>query len=208
MSKYVIFNNAKINKTLIYYPCPKNANTSAKMFFARHGNVADQYLFVGDNVPQKHEKNEHYQGKKSIISFLPSKQPFEKRDVDLKCCILRDPVKRFISAYKNRILYHGDSEFNNHTVDMIIEKLENNNFENKHFLPQTFFLGPDINYYSFWATTDNIHIFVDRINDFFGRKIEFPKIQTGGNEAKINLSNSQIERIEKIYFNDYKLIKT
>ena len=34
--KYGIFKNKKTNKTLVYYPCPKNANTSAKLFFAKH----------------------------------------------------------------------------------------------------------------------------------------------------------------------------
>ena len=30
MSKYAVFTNKTTNKKLIYYPCPKNANTSAK----------------------------------------------------------------------------------------------------------------------------------------------------------------------------------
>ncbi len=80
-----------------------------------------------------------------------------KRDVDIKCCIIRDPVKRFISAYKNRILFHKDQGFKSHTVDMVLDKLENNNFENLHFLPQTYFLGNTLDYYSFWATPENIN---------------------------------------------------
>ena len=56
MSKYIIFNNTKINKTLIYYFYPKNANTPAKIFFARHGNGVNQYLFVIDNVWEQYEK--------------------------------------------------------------------------------------------------------------------------------------------------------
>ena len=42
---------------------------------------------------------------------------------------------------------------------------------------------------------------------FLKKKIEFPKIQIGGSDIKINLNNTQIDRIEKIYINDYKLIK-
>ena len=206
MSTYIIFNNPLIGKKLIYYPCPKNANTSAKMFFARHGNVDKNYLFLGDDIPEKNQKDEDFIGKKNIISFLPSKQPFEKREADLKCCIVRDPVKRFVSAYKNRIMHHGDPGFNNHTVDMVLDKLENNNYENKHFLPQTYFLGETLDYYSFWATPETIEVFVEKVNDFFGRKIEFPKIQTGGKDFKIHLTTSQTERIQQIYSNDYKLI--
>ena len=206
MSKYAVFTNKTSNKKLIYYPCPKNANTSAKMFFAKHLNIDKHYLFLGDRIPQADQTEEDYEGKQNIISIIPSKQPFEKKKVDIKCCIVRDPIKRFISAYKNRILFHRDVQFKDHSIDMILDKLEINNFENKHFLPQSYFLGNDLNYYSFWSTTDNIGMFVEKVNDFFERKIDFPKIQTGGGNFQINLSNFQIKKIEKIYSEDFQLI--
>ena len=46
MSKYAVFTNKTRNKKLVYYPCPKNANTSAKMFFAKHLNVDKHFLFL------------------------------------------------------------------------------------------------------------------------------------------------------------------
>ena len=87
MSKYAVFTNKTSNKKLIYYPCPKNANTSAKMFFAKHLNIDKQYLFLGDQIPQINQTVEHYRGKQNIIGIIPSKQPFEKINVDIKCCI-------------------------------------------------------------------------------------------------------------------------
>ena len=207
MSKYAVFTNKTRNKKLVYYPCPKNANTSAKMFFAKHLNVDKHFLFLGDEIPQLEQKPEQFRGKKDIIGIIPSKQPFEKINVDIKCCIVRDPIKRFISAYKNRILYHHDIQFKDHSVDMILEKLENNNFENKHFLPQVYFLGEDLSYYTFWSTTEDLSFFVEQVNDFFSRKINFPKIQTGGSDIKIKLTKSQISKIEKIYAKDFKLIQ-
>ncbi len=205
MSRYAIFHN-KNNKKMIYYPCPKNANTSAKMFLAKHCNVEKEYLFLGDEIPQVDQTSDHYIGKKNIIKMIPSKQHFEKTDVDVKCCIVRDPLKRFISAYKNRILYHRDPQFNNHSIEMILNKLENNKFENKHFLPQSYFLGDNLDYYTFWAFTDNLTLFVEKINEFFGRKFDFPKIQTGGSNIDVNLKESEIKRIKKIYSEDYKLL--
>ena len=207
MSKYAVFTNKTSNKKLTYYPCPKNANTSAKMFFAKHLNVDKDFLFLGDSIPQIEQTPDHYGGKQNIIGIIPSKQPFEKINVDIKCCIVRDPIKRFISAYKNRILYHRDIQFKDHSVDMILEKLENNNFENRHFLPQVYFLGEDLSYYTFWSTTENLSFFVEQVNDFFSRKINFPKIQTGGSDIKIKLTKSQISKIEKIYAKDFKLIQ-
>ena len=207
MSKYAVFTNKTRNKKLVYYPCPKNANTSAKMFFAKHLNVDKHFLFLGDEIPQLEQTPEQFKGKKDIIGIIPSKQPFEKINVDIKCCIVRDPIKRFISAYKNRILYHRDIQFKDHSIDMILEKLEINNFENKHFLPQVYFLGEDLNYYTFWSTTEDLSFFVEQVNDFFSRKINFPKIQTGGSDIKIKLTNSQISKIKKIYAKDFKLIQ-
>jgi len=207
MSKYAVFTNKYNNKKLIYYPCPKNANTSAKMFFAKHLNIEKNFLFLGDETPQIEQTLEQYRGKQNIIGIIPSKLPFQKINVDIKCCIVRDPIKRFVSAYKNRILYHRDIQFKDHSIDMILEKLENNNFENKHFLPQVYFLGEDLNYYTFWSTTEKVSYFAEQVNDFFSRKIIFPKIQTGGSDIKIKLTNSQISKIEKIYVKDYKLIQ-
>ena len=207
MSKYAVFTNKTTNKKLIYYPCPKNANTSAKMFFAKHLNIDKHYLFLGDEIPQIEQTPDQYKGKQNIIGIIPSKQPFEKINVDIKCCIVRDPIKRFISAYKNRILYHRDIQFKDHSIDMILEKLKNNNFENRHFLPQVFFLGEDLSYYTFWSTTEDIDFFAEQVNNFFSRKIIFPKIQTGGSDFKIKLTSLQISKIEKIYEKDFKLIQ-
>ena len=89
---------------------------------------------------------------------------------------------------------------------MILTKLENNNFENKHFLPQSYFLGESLDYYSFWTFVEESNIFAEKVNDFFQKQIEFPAIQTGGKQFKVNLTKMQTARIEKIYLKDYKLI--
>ena len=54
-------------------------------------------------------------------------------EVDIPCCVVRDPIKRFISTYSNRILFHKDKAFYNFSVDEVIENLEGLNFFNKHY---------------------------------------------------------------------------
>ena len=210
--KYGIFINNYTGRKLIYYPCPKNANTSARLFFAKHLGIEHKFYFIEDTVPRY--KKELYQkiiskiyGKNNLIQFMPSYKPFKKFNVDVKCCLIRDPIKRFISSYKNRILFHKDEAFKNHTMDMILEKLEQGIFENKHFLPQIFFLGDNLKYYTFYANVNNIEIFEDKVNEFFGKKIKFPKLQTGGNKFDINLNNKQLDKINKIYEKDIELFK-
>ena len=203
--KYGIFKNKKTNKTLVYYPCPKNANTSAKLFFAKHLGIDKNYYFFGDITPKYKDVGLKKDGRQSLYTFLPSKPKFSKVIADYKCCIIRDPISRFVSCYKNRILYHKDLEFRDHTIDMILDKLENNIYENQHFLPQNYFLGKNLNYYSFYETTKNIKLFAEKINDFFGKKIDFPTLQTGGKNLNINLTQKQLKRLGKIYDDDFQI---
>ena len=95
-----------------------------------------------------------------------------------------------------------------HSIDKILEKLENNLFENKHFLPQNYFLGNNLNYFSFYSKVENNKIFVEKVNDFFEKKIIFPRLQMGGNKNNIELKKYQINRLKKIYEEDYKFLLT
>ena len=148
-----------------------------------------------------------YRNRNNLIGFLPSAIPFRIVEADYRCCIVREPVKRFISAFKNRILYHRDKEFYNHSLDQVIEKLENNLIENKHFLPQSYSLGSDLSYYTHIGKTNNVINFVNGVNDFFQQLKVFPKLQTGGKEFNVSLKNEQIKKIKKIYDSDYFMLK-
>jgi hypothetical protein len=207
MSTYGIFENKKNNKKLVFYPCAKNANTSAKLFFLKHLGIENKFIFLSDKIPKYKQTKNQFLGKKNLNLFLSVKKPFSIINADYKCCIIRHPIDRFLSAYKNRILFHKDKKFGDHTIDMILKKLENGLFENRHFLPQTYFLGDSLNYYTFYSDLKNIKYFEEKVNEFFGKKIEFPKLQIGGKEFDIKLSTQQINKIEKIYAKDFKLIK-
>ena len=207
---YAVFQNKKTGKKLVYYPVAKNANSSAKLFFLKHLKIDKNYYFLADKVPEyklnSDLKYKNLDKKYNLVNFLPSYNPFKKIDVDEKCCIVRNPIKRFISAYKNRILYHKDAGFQNLNIDEIIEKLENNLFDNRHFLPQSYWLGNDLKYFTIVANISNMETFINGVNNFFQNKVDFPRIQTGGTEEKIDLTNSQITKLKKIYSSDYDLI--
>jgi len=208
ISFYGVFKNSRGEK-LVYYPCPKNANSSAKLFFAKQLGIDKNYTFLSDKIPAYKQTKKDFLIKKNLVDFLPSKQAFLEMSNDyIKCCIVRDPIKRFISAYKNRILYHKDFYFYNHSIDMILEKLTQNKFENKHFLPQNYFLGNDLKYYSFYADFNNIKFFEKKINEFFGKFIEFPKLQTGGKDFEVMLSKKQINLLQKIYSQDFEIYES
>ncbi len=168
------------------------------------------YYFLSDKVPEykvnEDSKYKNLDKKYNLVNFLPSYTPFEKIDVDEKCCIIRNPIKRFISAYKNRVLFHKDFGFRNLNINEIIEKLENNSFDNRHFLPQSYWLGSDLRYFTIVSNISNMETFINGVNNFFQNKVEFPRIQTGGADENITLTDSQIIKLKKIYSSDYDLI--
>ena len=207
---YAIFQNRNTGRKLVYYPVAKNANSSAKLFFLKHLKMDKNYYFLSDKVPE-YKVNEDSKYKKldkkyNLVNFLPSYTPFEKIEVNEKCCIIRNPIKRFISAYKNRVLFHKDFGFRNLNINEIIEKLENNSFDNRHFLPQSYWLGSDLRYFTIVSNISNMETFINGVNNFFQNKVEFPRIQTGGVDENITLTDSQIIKLKKIYSSDYDLI--
>ena len=207
---YAIFQNRNTGRKLVYYPVAKNANSSAKLFFLKHLKMDKNYYFLSDKVPEykvnEDLKYKNLDKKYNLVNFLPSYTPFEKIEVDEKCCIIRNPIKRFISAYKNRVLFHKDFGFRNLNIDEIIEKLENNSFDNKHFLPQSYWLGSDLRYFTIVSNISNMETFINGVNNFFFFFFEFPRIQTGGADENITLTDSQIIKLKKIYSSDYALI--
>ena len=207
---YAIFQNRNTGKKLVYYPVAKNANSSAKLFFLKHLKLDKNYYFLSDKVPEykinEDSKYKNLDKKYNLVNFLPSYTPFEKIEVDEKCCIIRNPIKRFISAYKNRVLFHKDFGFRNLNINEIIEKLENNSFDNRHFLPQSYWLGSDLKYFTIVSNISNMETFINGVNNFFQNKVEFPRIQTGGADENITLTDSQIIKLKKIYSSDYTLI--
>ena len=147
---YPVFTSNKSGKKLAFYPVKKNANTSSKLFFASHLGIEDDFFFLEDEMPRfKQTKKMHdsFKNKSNLINLYQGKYAFQIIRVDYKSCIVREPLERFISAYKNRVLFHKDKDFYNHSINEVIEKLESGNIENKHFLPQSFFLGNDLSYF-------------------------------------------------------------
>ena len=197
-------------KKLVFYPVPKNANSSAKYFLVKHCGLENKFKTPIDlnNVDQKlfnknpHQKND---ARPTISSFIPSKQKFAKVDADFKVCILREPFSRFISAYSYRVLFRKDPGFFEHSIDMVIKKLKIGKFENKHFLPQAYFLGKDLNYFNIVCCMNTLNVFEKEINNFFKKKITFPWIET--KSSNLNLSKKQIDELTCIYEDDIQLFE-
>lgn len=207
MSTYAFFSN-NLNQKLVFYPVPKNANTSAKFFFIQHCGLEHEFNAPELLNSENNKDKDKVKNKKSVASFLPSKQKFKEVKADLKIVILRDPIKRFVSAYTNRVLYRKDTGFYKHTVDMVIEKLEQNQFDNLHFLPQTYFIGNNLDYFNVICCTKTLYIFEKAVNSFFTNEISFPRVKSHSSDLTLNLSKKQIKKLDKIYESDNIIFET
>jgi len=197
-SYYGLFLNTNHEK-LIYFPVPKNANTSLKLFLLDHLGLLENFN-INFNKKQSDLDSKEMEIVRNYFDFMPLKQrysPIPKNQGLIRMAVIRDPLKRFISSYKNRILFHKDHHFGNLKVDEVLEILEEGHFANSHFLPQSYFLGKNPKNFDLIKDVKNIGEIEDGINKFFGQKKKIPKLQTGGNEFELELNNRQIKRIKK-----------
>lgn len=127
-------------------------------------------------------------------------------------CIVRDPIKRFISAYTNRVLFHENlkdkPDFN--TFVNNFEHYYNTNGNIKtHFQPQVDFIGKDESQYTHIFNTADF----EKVFTFFEKVYRHPfprfKLQSGGAEYKkdIKLTNKHKNFIKDFYIEDYQFLE-
>ena len=202
---YIIFTNQKNHKSLVFYPIPKNANTSVKMLLAKIIGIDKNFEYRDDTAWYKRLPADYYK-KKSISAFLPDYTKFAKVKANIRICIIREPILRFISTYENRILFHKDKKFRDLSVDQVLLELIKGNFLNKHFLPQNYFLGNDLSYFTNIFKINELEKLATLFKGFFlVKNIKTPHLQTNKNES-ISLSKSQKIAIREIYSDDYVLL--
>ena len=199
---------------LAYFPVPKVACTSLKHFMHE---VKSGKTFTPRVRPN---------GKTINIHHLYPAIPFEDNSfADLedmhRISVVRDPVKRLLSAYSNRVVAGrilteeaaGDKlralglpispDFST-----FLEHLDGYcaNFPQilHHTRPQTHFLGHDAGYYSRVYEISELSQLRDDVNELAGTDLPMPHKQTGGPKLKVDdLTTEEIDLIQARYANDY-----
>ncbi|MDC3172962.1 sulfotransferase family protein [Alphaproteobacteria bacterium] len=214
VSAYRLFQRPD-GKNLVFYPVPKNANSSFKKLFVELLSIEKDYLFLDDDIPMHQKKLYQLNSNKNswLWSFLPPKPRFTIMPSSLnaiKIAVIRDPIERFLSAYNNRLKWHKDIDFYNLSIKDVIKKLKENSFDNQHFLPQTFFLGNNPNYFNYISKMPSIDGLVDYINQFFGKNLKIKKLQTNHGENPMTLEEvSKFSNdLKYIYKKDYEFINS
>ena len=186
------------NKTIQYCPTPKCGCTSTKVMIRKGIEGVIDY--------------------EEDIHFHYWTDTFKAADVDIKFCIVREPVSRFLSAYSNRVV--NTDEWNIPFVELneFIDNFHNNHYKSNerihhHFRPQVDFIGPDPNYYDRVFFLDEMSLVSEFLSEIMGKTIKLEKLQTVDSSKNPSWfkkpipTKTQINSIKSFYEDDYKFLK-
>ena len=198
----------------LYFPVPKVACTSVKMGILRHN---DPQAF---NTISASDDRRKY----NVHTVYPSYQ-FKPWIARLKwprrqwICVVRDPIKRAVSGYRNRILFHKDLEkipAEELTQNGLAPNPDLNSFASNlqkycdvsmavhhHFAPHCFYLGTKPELYKRIFKLSEIDDLTALVATS-GVALEIPHEQTGGPKVSISdLSKEGHDALYAFYAEDY-----
>lgn len=142
--------------------------------------------------------------------------------------VIRDPIKRLLSAYGNRVTYHRElskafilkkSPINYNKIKFFdpdlfqfVEEFEtylNVQTISHHTKPFSKFLdGETLDYFTDVYTIENIHSLEIDLAEYFDVDFHFQRKQTGGRKYAISdLPKAHVEKLLAYYKDDYELLK-
>jgi len=208
----VILNQYK----LFYAAVPKVGCTSLKgMFFKLENDRA----FVPYTVNGQ-SKNVHNMGYRTMLR--DTYPEWRIRDFH-RVALVRDPIKRFLSAYSNRVLHHkelsqklaGDklTALNlqpDPELDLFVERFEDYLQTHPsilhHTRPMVDYLGADTGYFSKLYPLQDMDQFARDISERTGKELAVGHEQTGGRKFKpSDLSEAHTRKLKDYYEADYRV---
>ena len=194
---------------IAYLRIPKCACTSI-------GNLLFQ---IDEGNPFENEPNQ-IRGVNVHSYFLKNKT---YHDVSIfgdyfKFTVIRDPIKRFISGYRNRVLYHNAllnlvEAKHIHKVPTLNEFALNLEFYFRrnleiehHFAPQGFYLNGDLSFLDAVYKIENLAEVEKKLSQISKRTLTPVLSQTGGPKIKLgDLNKRAFRKLIDFYKSDYKL---
>ena len=136
-----------------------------------------------------------------------------------KFALVRDPIKRLISCYRNRVLYHSNleplveaniiqgwpslDEFALQ-IDFFVEQslvIEH------HAASQSMVFNNDLSVFDKIYRMEEINQVAKDISDLYERPLKMPRDQTGGPKLNLgHLSEQAFEKLLEYYSDDYRLL--
>ncbi len=205
----IVFGNGKFG----YRDLPKVASTSIK---------AAIYQFEVDEVFRREKAGMH------IHVYMRRNNKGDISVCEKKFVVVRDPVERFLSAYKNRVLFHRElsepfirQKFLHHYLDIpyftpgigqFIDHLEDYLLIKPifhHCRPIVeLFCGQRLEDFTHVYKIENLSRFEKDLSKLTGNEVTLDHWQTGGKKYSLrDLTKIQIEKLIEFYKRDYALLE-
>ena len=222
MNNAIICNNLKF----LYTSIPKCACTSLKHWI---------YEIEFNRKFEKYEKDNkiiHIHNYQGFNKISLQKLPEDKKDYK-RLIVIRDPIKKFISAYSNRVIHHkqlskkvaykdkietANLKFNP-DINYFVENIEAyQNFAKPifhHTRPVVNFIGTKLSLYTNIYRLQEINRiteeFLYKSNSYSYLKThtipEIPRLQTGGPKLTLDVLNPKsFDKLLNYYAADYKVL--
>jgi len=147
---------------------------------------------------------------------------------DIKVIVIRDPVKRFLSAYSNRVGYHGECSrlYVEKNSPHLVEKIKSfdpalNDFVQDldiyreiksigwHVKPMFDHDVRDLSFFTHVFKIENISFFSDLLSKVYDEKVQFGREQTGGVKLALkDLSEDSLDYLLNFYKDDYEFLSS
>lgn len=159
-----------------------------------------------------------------LYPSLPfEKQPHPRMARHHRVTVVRDPVRRFLSCYSNRVVHYGELSEKaagpalaraglapDPDLSLFIDRLEDycraSASIDHHARPMSDFLGTDPGLYAEIHPIERVGDMVAGLETRLGRKLVLERLQTGG--PKIDpevLTPAQTDRLRAFYAQDYDI---
>lgn len=205
-------------QSLLYIPIPKNACTSIK-------HALYEIEFGERFSPAFRDRNgynDHHDYYKKRAHAFTSVRKLQEMEQVTRFAVVRDPVKRLLSCYRNRVLDLGDLQMSKHKlkqmglplkpdINTFILNLNRYRRVNKliahHSRPQSYYLGGSVDYLDYLFSIEQMDNLQQMLQDY-KPDLEILQRKSGGTDISLEeVSKEAFEAALTMYHQDYELLQ-
>jgi hypothetical protein len=131
-----------------------------------------------------------------------------KVEAEVRLCVVRDPVERFVSGYANRVVFHRQAGRELSLAEFIAafdEVCRENYWLGVHFLPQVAFYGRDPALFTHIFRLADLRSTKMLLEEASGRQLPDLHLQRSPGNLKPTLTPKQEDWVRACYADDYNV---